>query len=139
MVRIRRYSFDTDLDPVFLAEYRSEFDGDQKLEKFTVKKKNWTKNYNLSIPMPPKLTSKLHKKPSVLKREHPALKIMRFLNFSLFCGSFLSMTRLNPDPKHWLRDPGCLSQIRTFPSLIKKATDPGNIVPDLEYFTSRIL
>jgi hypothetical protein len=59
--------------------------------------------------------SKLQKKPSALKREHPALHNMKFLNFFYFCGSFLpswirtripntdpdpdSLTRLNPDPQ----------------------------------------
>jgi hypothetical protein len=30
------------------------------------------------------MTSKLHEKPSALKREHPALQKMTFLNFFLF-------------------------------------------------------
>ncbi len=29
------------------------------------------------------------KKPSALRREHPAFKKMKFINFLLFCGSFL--------------------------------------------------
>jgi hypothetical protein len=39
----------------------------------------WIKNYTLPIPRPPKRTSKLQMKPSGLKREHPALRNMKFL------------------------------------------------------------
>ena len=46
-------------------------------------------NCNLPIPSPPWRTSKLQKKPSALKREHPALQNRKFLNFFYFCGSFL--------------------------------------------------
>jgi hypothetical protein len=34
------------------------------------------------------VTSKLQKKPSALKREHPALQNMKFLNFSTLVGHF---------------------------------------------------
>ena len=52
----------------------------------------------------------LQKNPSALQREQPALLITKFLNFFLFCGTFLSswiwipnldpdlQTQLNPDP-----------------------------------------
>jgi hypothetical protein len=47
------------------------------------------KNYNLPIPRPPYRKSKLQKKTSALKREHPALQNMKFLNFFLnFVGNF---------------------------------------------------
>jgi hypothetical protein len=39
------------------------------------------KNCNLLLPRPPYRTSKLQEKPSPLKKEHPALKNMKFLNF----------------------------------------------------------
>jgi hypothetical protein len=39
------------------------------------------KNCNLLIPRPPYRTSKLQEKPSVLKREHPALQNIKFLTF----------------------------------------------------------
>jgi hypothetical protein len=46
-------------------------------------------NYNLPILRPPKRTLKLQKKPSALKREHPALQNMKFLKFVLlFVGHF---------------------------------------------------
>jgi hypothetical protein len=49
----------------------------QNWKKCTAKKikKFWIKKYNLPIPRPPERerTSKLQKKPSALKREHPAL------------------------------------------------------------------
>jgi hypothetical protein len=60
------------------------------------------------------MISKIQKKPSALKREHP----VKFLNFFYFCRSFLPawiriwipnpdpdtdpLTWLNPDPKHWV-------------------------------------
>jgi hypothetical protein len=42
----------------------------------------------LPIPWPPYRTSKLQEKPSALKREHPALQNMKFLNFFIFLGHF---------------------------------------------------
>jgi hypothetical protein len=84
-----------------------------KLKKFRAEKKYiflYKKNNNSPFPRPPKMTSKLQKKPSVLKTEHPALQSMKFLHFFYFCGPFLPswirihfpnpdpLTRLNPDP-----------------------------------------
>jgi hypothetical protein len=43
------------------------------------------KKYNLPIPRPPERTSKLQKKPSALKREHPALQNMKFRNLIFPC------------------------------------------------------
>ncbi len=79
------------------------------------------KKYNLPIPRPPERTSNLQKKPSALKREHPALQNMKFPKlFVYFCGPFLpSWTRipnpdtdqrtwLNPDPiRMRIRNTGC--------------------------------
>ncbi len=77
---------------------------------------------NLPIPRPPKRMSKLQKKPSALKREHPALQNMKFLKFfSVFVGHFCPpgsgfrirvripnqdlgtdpLTWWNPDTKYW--------------------------------------
>jgi hypothetical protein len=55
-----------------------------------------TKNFNLPIPRPPQRTSKLQKKPSALKREHPALQNMKFLNFLLLLWVIFAL--LDPDP-----------------------------------------
>ncbi len=71
---------------VFMTKYWKKFTA----EKFLIK------NYNLPIPRPPYRTSKLQKKPSALKRKHPALQNMKFLNFFYFCGSFLPS---------WIHDP----------------------------------
>ncbi len=49
------------------------------------------------------LMSKLQEKPSVLKREHPELQKMKFINFFLCLGSFLALLDLDPDPD---MDPG---------------------------------
>jgi hypothetical protein len=57
---------------------------------------SWIKNYNLPIPGPTLMTSKLQKKPSALKREHPALQNMKFLNFILLLRVIFSL--LDPDP-----------------------------------------
>ncbi len=76
------------------------------------------KNYNLLIFRPPERRSKLQKKPSALKREHPALQYMKFLNFFYFCRPSWIRIRIpnpnpgsmdliefgsnpGPDPKHW--------------------------------------
>jgi len=81
------YSFDTDPDPAFKAEYRSGSGSRGFDEQKTKKNYSWKKiliffiNYNLPIPRPPYRTSKLQKKPSALKREHPALINMKFFNF----------------------------------------------------------
>jgi hypothetical protein len=40
--------------------------------------------------------SKLSEKPSALEREHPALEIINFLNFSPYCGTIFAL--LDPDP-----------------------------------------
>ncbi len=48
------------------------------------------------------------RRPPVLKREHPSLKNIKFLNFFLFLWAIFALldpdplTWLNPDPKHWL-------------------------------------
>jgi hypothetical protein len=47
------------------------------------------KNYNFPIPRPPYRMSKLQKKPSALKREHPALHNMKLKKKFYFSGSFL--------------------------------------------------
>jgi hypothetical protein len=60
--RIQHFGLNTDLDPIRIQGF-----DDQKLKKLTAKKK----------------TSKLQKKPSALKRKHPALQNMKFLNFFL--------------------------------------------------------
>jgi hypothetical protein len=76
----------------------------QKLKKFTAEKKIFTnflnQNYNLPIPRPPYRTSKLQKKPSAFKREHPALQNMKFLNFFLLLWVIFALLDLDPDPKH---------------------------------------
>jgi hypothetical protein len=94
--------------------FRSRSSGfdDQKLKKCTAKRFFYFyENYNFVIPRPPERTSKLQQKPSPLKREHPALQNMKFINFFYFCGSFLpSWIRIriqpnkinaDPYPKHW--------------------------------------
>ncbi len=40
--------------------------------------------------MPPYRTSKLHEKPSALKREHPALQNVKFLKNFIFVGHFFT-------------------------------------------------
>ncbi len=56
------------------------------------------KNYNIPIPRPPLRTSKLHKKPSALKSEHPELQNMKFLNFILHL--WVIIGRLDPDSEY---------------------------------------
>ncbi len=73
---------------------------------FTVEKKlffdhEWRiKKYNIFIPKSPWRTSKLlQEKPSDLKREHPALQNMKFINFSTFAGHACNACcPLAPDP-----------------------------------------
>ncbi len=99
MIRIQHFRLNTDPDPDLI---RIQGSNDQILKKFTQKKNIkffCMKTYNLPIPRPPERTSKLQKKPSAFKREHPAL-------FFFFCWSFLpSCIRiLNPD-SHPDKDP----------------------------------
>jgi hypothetical protein len=42
---------------------------------------------------------KLQEKPSVLKREHPALQNLKILNFFLFLWVILALLDPDPDPK----------------------------------------
>jgi hypothetical protein len=88
------YSFDTDPDPGSESKVLMT----ENWKKFTAVKKNnfLIKNYHLPIPRPPKRTSKLQKKPSALKREHPALQKMKFLNFFLLL--WVIFILLDPDP-----------------------------------------
>jgi hypothetical protein len=93
-----RLNTDPDPDPIRIQGFN-----DQKLKINAEKKKIfWIKNFNLSIPRPPKRTSKLQKKPSGLKRGHPTLKNMNFYNFFLLFWVIFALldplTRLNPDP-----------------------------------------
>jgi hypothetical protein len=55
------------------------------------------KNYNLPIPRPRERTSKLQKNPSALKREHPALQNMKFLNFFLLLWEIFALLDPYPD------------------------------------------
>jgi hypothetical protein len=55
------------------------------------------KNYNLPIPRPPERTSKLQKKPPALKRKHPALENMKYLNFFLLLWVIFALLDPNPD------------------------------------------
>ncbi len=85
------YSFDPDPDPAFEAENRS---GSRALMT-----KNWGKIYSVKNFM--FFDKKLHYYLSLglhkgcpsyrrsLKREHPALQNIKFLNFFYFCGSYL--------------------------------------------------
>ncbi len=54
------------------------------------------KNCNLLITSPHNRKSKLQEKHSALKREHPALQNMKFLNFFLFLWVISAL--LDPDP-----------------------------------------
>jgi hypothetical protein len=77
LIRIRiqiRLNTDPDPDPIRIQGFK-----DQKLKIYT--RFFWIKNYNLPIPRNPEMTSKLQKKPSAFKIEHPALQNMKFLNF----------------------------------------------------------
>jgi hypothetical protein len=49
----------------------------------------WIENRNLLFLRPPYRTHKLQEKPSILKREHPALQNIKNLYFFYICGSFL--------------------------------------------------
>ncbi len=94
-------SFDTDPDPGFWRP-KTEKNFSKKN-----KKKFWIKNYNLLIPRPPERKSKPQKRLSALKREHPALHNMKFLNFFLLLWVIFALldpdtdalTWLNPDPR----------------------------------------
>ncbi len=58
--------------------------------------------------------SKLQEKPSVLKRDHPAFKKMKFINFFLCLWVIFALldpdtylgTPLDPDPQYWLSGKG---------------------------------
>ena len=103
------YSFNTDPDTTFQAEYRSG-SGSRVLRtknwiKFTHKKVKFflgsnTTILNFPIPRPPERTYKLQKKTSALKREHPALQNMKFYNFFLLLWVIFAL--LDPDPLTWL-------------------------------------
>ncbi len=72
-----------------------------KISKILQLKKNvfWSKIAILLNPKPPQKTSKLHEKPSALKREHPILQNMKFRNFFYFCGGVIfALLDQDPDP-----------------------------------------
>jgi len=87
-----------------------------KLYSWKKKKKILDQKLQFTYPYASYKTSKLQKKPSALKREHPALQNVKFLNFFYFWGSFLPcwirfripntgpdpLPRLNPD-QIWIR------------------------------------
>ncbi len=58
--------------------------------------KTKNKNYNWSIFW---IKNKLQEKPSTLKREHPALQNMKFLNFFLFLWVIFALLDPDPDPE----------------------------------------
>ncbi len=73
-------------------------------------------NCNLLILRPPKRTSKLQEKPSALKREHPALQKMKFINCFIFFWVFFSLLDQGP---HLIRiRPGCGIRSRTLVSVM---------------------
>jgi hypothetical protein len=109
----------------------------KNVTKFTAEKIFfWIKNNNLPFPRPPQRISELPKKPSALKREHPALQNIKILIFFYFCGSILPfwirirvpnpdtdpLTWLNPnpDPKHCKKD-------RLFPLKLLAWSDVGDV------------
>ncbi len=70
---------------------------DQKLEKiYSCKKIKFFLDQKVQFTRPPQRTSKLRKKPSALKREHPELQQMKFLNFFLLL--WVIFVLLDPDP-----------------------------------------
>jgi hypothetical protein len=90
-------SFDTgtDPDPGFWWPKIKKIFSKKNLNFF------WIKNYTLSIPRPLERTSKLQNKPSAFKREHPALKNMKFLNFFYWI-SWIQIRIPNRNPLTWL-------------------------------------
>jgi hypothetical protein len=71
------------------------------LKKITIFK---IKSRNLFIPRTPQRTPKVPEKPSVLKREHPALQSIKFISFLKFLCVILAL--VDPDPadknqQHW--------------------------------------
>ncbi len=72
----------------------------RKIQLKKKREKKFGSNYKLPSLSLHKKRPKLQKKPAALKREHPALPNMKFINFFFYCGSFLPswLTRLNPDP-----------------------------------------
>ncbi len=71
-IRIQYFRLNTDPDPGFWWPKFEKFAAGKKIKYFLIK------NSNLPTPRPPLKTSKPQKKPSALKREHPALKNMKF-------------------------------------------------------------
>jgi hypothetical protein len=66
-------------------------------KKFTAGKKfNFFGTKNYYLPTLSLRTSRLQKKPSALKKEHPALQSMKFLNFFLLLLAIFAL--LDPDP-----------------------------------------
>jgi hypothetical protein len=87
-IRIQHFRPNTDQDP---DPIRIQGSDDQKLKKFTAKKK--LKNYNLPIPRSPERTSKLQKKPSAIQREQHFNKC----NSKFFSTSVDNFSLLDPD------------------------------------------
>ncbi len=88
---IQRFRLKTDPDPGFWWP---------KIER------NRQLNYNLPIPWHPERTSKLQKKPSAFKRDHPAIQNIKFLTFLSLFLVILALLDPDPDPKHWQKDVG---------------------------------
>jgi hypothetical protein len=137
-IRIQHFRLNNDLDPD-LYQIRIQGFKDRKLKKiYSGKILNFLGSKTtiyLSL-FSIKGRPKLQKKPSALKKEHPALQSMIFLNFSIFvghfyppgCGSGTDLTESGsnpePEPKHWLAGktaylyaPHCISAARTIPSI----------------------
>jgi hypothetical protein len=93
------HRYNADPDPV--KKFLKKFTAWKVLYLFLIK------NCNLLIPRRiPWRTHKLQEKPSVLKREHTALKNMKFFTFFYICGSLLPSSiwiliriqNMDPDP-----------------------------------------
>jgi hypothetical protein len=108
-IRILHFRLNTDPDP-----FRIQGFDDQKLEK-----KNYSRvGSKTTIYSTYSYASKIYIRSLQLKRKHPALQNIKFLNFFNFCRSFFcphgsgygygsndlikSGSNPDPDPKHWL-------------------------------------
>jgi hypothetical protein len=80
-----------DLDPI-------RFQGfvDQKLKKLPLKKKYFGSKTTIYLSLGLHKGRLFQKKPSALKREHPALQNMKFLNFFLLLWVIFAL--MDPDP-----------------------------------------
>ncbi len=95
-IRTQHFRLNTDTEPgiVFMTKNWKKFTTETKFSYF------FDKKFSIYLSLGFHKGRQIYRRPSALKREHPAVQNMKFLDFFLFCE--LRIQNPDPDPLTWL-------------------------------------